>query len=165
MITKLRYGSSRKTRDMSYSFPLFSSFHNNKLVLQHSPKVINRLRFFLSILKKLMILTSDHSSIHWHYCSFWCSNCCIFDKWELLEFSSCKLDFLKPKQRGVSEWLHQLNVQLLVSAQCVISGLWHQALCGALCVQHVCLGFSLSLSLCPLSTHTVTLSQKNKQKS
>ena len=55
LITKLRYGSSGKIGNIFYSFPLFCSLQNNKLVFQHPPKVINRgffvfLWFFFRIL-------------------------------------------------------------------------------------------------------------------
>ena len=72
---------------------------------------------------------------------------------------------------GVPGWLSQLSIQLLISAQVMISKFMESSpksgpmpdskawslLCEA------CLGFSLSFSLCPSRTHTGALSQ-NKTK-
>jgi len=45
--------------------------------------------------------------------------------------------------------LSQLSVRLLILAQALISGSWDRALVGLRAGHGVCLGFSLSLSLCP----------------
>ena len=68
---------------------------------------------------------------------------------------------------GVSGWLSQLSVQLLVSAQVTISWFLMSSspMSGSALAAHGdCLGFSLSLALCPSPTHTVSVTLKIKLK-